>query len=138
MGLAQSRCRSARRRNTASSARMALKGYCGTGAAIWHLPAVLAIDGIDDRIAIPANHRVSVFLECIREFTALVAMLPYAHDAHALLGGVLDLPVNPFAVFCLRRHVADEGSCPLDQWSERSEEHTSELQSLMLISYADF
>src|SRR3546814_21028210 len=88
MGLAQSRCRSARRRNTASSARMALKGYCGTGAAIWHLPAVLAIDGIDDRIAIPANHRVSVFLECIREFTALVAMLPSAHDAHALLGEI--------------------------------------------------
>src|SRR3546814_5721339 len=124
MGLAQSRCRSARRRNTASSARMALKGYCGTGAAIWHLPAVLAIDGIDDRIAIPANHRVSVFLECIREFTALVAMLPYAHDAHALLGGVLDLPVNPFAVFCLRRHEIGRAQ--------------SELQSLMRISYAVF
>src|SRR3546814_6276942 len=66
-----------------------------------------------------------------------------------LIGGLLTLagyalPILPLLFvygYCaqiMRRIIIEKGEPYLPEWQDRSEEHTSELQSLMRISYAVF
>src|SRR3546814_7909695 len=49
--------------------------------------------------------------------------------------GVTELDLTPATLLSAGLHYSDEHAAP---WPDRSEEHTSELQSLMRISYAVF
>src|SRR3546814_2629606 len=77
----------------------------------------------------------------LERYAELVQVFP-ASEAHhhAYPGGMLDhgLEIVAYSLKLRQSHLLPVGASPEDQaaQSERSEEHTSELQSLMRISYA--
>src|SRR3546814_8349458 len=95
------------------------------------------IDYIVDFIRIigPDTHVIAVCQPSVPVLAAVAAMAaaadPLQPASMTLMGGPIDTRRNPTVVNELA------GSRSLE-WFERSEEHTSELQSLMRISYAVF
>ncbi|OCZ65690.1 hypothetical protein A9G00_07960 [Achromobacter xylosoxidans] len=87
-------------------------------AAIRLLPRVLAVNRIDNGIAIPTHHSICMLLQGFREIALLFAVLPNANDTLALLGCIFDFPVHPFTVLRARGDVADEHTGPVDRRSQ--------------------
>src|SRR3546814_3716502 len=75
----------------------------------------------------------------IRHFTAFPDPVAQIQPRQAQFAALLQLPQNAVAAQTAGRHTVEEG---IDRRKsiiqDRSEEHTSELQSLMRISYAVF
>src|SRR3546814_1377740 len=100
------------------------------------------------------HRRCSLALKarCQRAEAALRKKAVVRGNAKAeVAAGVLDLPVKPFVVHrhaaedqvgvaadVLRQRLDSDVGAVAQRLEARSEEHTSELQSLMRISYADF
>src|SRR3546814_7833967 len=87
------------------------------------------------------KHKVNIFYTAPTAIRALMregeAPVKKTSRASLRLLGSVGEPINPEAWLWYHRVVGD-GRCPIvDTWW-RSEEHTSELQSLMRISYAVF
>src|SRR3546814_4950444 len=88
-------------------------------------------------IPVEAFNEISDVLSSVYgiETGPLVRSRPFSNDRYF---GRLDWQVNDDHRVELTYQRLDEGSTSPDDFSSRSEEHTSELQSLMRISYAVF
>src|SRR3546814_10435048 len=87
---------------------------------------------------IDSTYEISDELNCLKREAALITQYKRLHEGGPLTnlaGGVGNLSGS--SPFSLERHAATLSGSPANN-PERSEEHTSELQSLMRISYAVF
>ena len=85
-----------------------------TGTAVWLFPRVFPVDRVNDRIAVPPDQGIGIFIQCLWDVAFLFAMLPNTNNALALFGCVFDFPVHPIAILCLWGDVANEHSSPVD------------------------
>src|SRR5690606_18463257 len=86
----------------------------------WVVPARdLAVDRVNDAFTLPADDRsVAMLPKLVRDVGVRRALREHADNVLALLDGVLDLPVHPFALRGVVRDEHDQGAGPLDAGSE--------------------
>ena len=72
----------------------------------------------DDLAAIPTHDGISAILQAFRHFAAGLAVRPNAYDSFVVLGRIVDLPLDVFAVFRHRRDVDDKRAARIDLWGE--------------------
>src|SRR5207247_7479861 len=78
----------------------------------------LSQDRVDDAVALPSPDIVRILFQCLRNVAVIGTSRVNANNSLSRFFGVLDLPVNPLAVFGFGRDVHEKGACPLNLWGQ--------------------